>query len=207
MKKLALLLGALCVLCSSPAAIAQSDDEAAAIARFRNALREAPLVPKDAPEGFDVTIVEFFDYQCGYCKKQHIAFQQLAKSDPRVRIVYRDWPIFGGESNFAARAALASQFQGRHDAFHDALMRHPGKLDRAGIKAAARQAGVDWERLTADIAKHESKIEAVLAQSDRQARILGLQGTPGLVIGDFLVPGALDLDALRDAVAEARSAS
>ncbi|MXP26238.1 thioredoxin domain-containing protein [Altererythrobacter indicus] len=191
----------------APSAMAQGQPDADAVARFRNTLREAPLVPKVAPDGYDVTIVEFFDYQCGYCKKQHLAFEELMKSDPKVRIVYRDWPIFGGESDFAARAALASQFQGKHDAFHDALMRHQGKLSRADIKAAARSARVDWERLNADLTKHAAKIDAVLAQSNRQARILGLQGTPGMVIGNYLVPGALGLKDLRAAVEQARSQS
>lgn len=202
MKKLFLLFA---VMFSVVLAIPASAQDAAAVARFRNTLREAPLVPKVAPDGFDVTIVEFFDYQCGYCKKQHLAFEQLMKSDSKVRIVYRDWPIFGGESDFAARAALASQFQGKHDAFHDALMRHQGKLSRADIKAAARTAGVDWDRLNADLTKHAAKIDAVLAQSNRQARILGLQGTPGMVIGNYLVPGALEVKDLREAVAQVRS--
>lgn len=104
-----------------------------------------------------------------------------------------------------ARAAIASQWQGKHAVFNDALHSASGKLDSAGIRTAADRAGVNWPRLQADLKTHKSEIDALLARTNRQATAIGLSGTPGLIIGNYLVPGALDLPAMRTAVAQARA--
>ena len=119
----------------------------------RKAVMDDPVAPKRAGPGYDVTIVEFFDYNCPYCRRMEPVLDGLLASDPKVRIVYRDWPIFGPASREAARAAIASQWQGRHAAFHEALLTSPARLDSAGIRAAATRAanggpptgGVDHE--------------------------------------------------------------
>lgn len=174
-------------------------------ARFRASLAEAPLAPGVKPKAYDVTIIIYFDYQCAYCKKQHLSLMDLLQRDPRVRVVYRDWPVFGALSQRAARLAIASQFQGRHAAFHDALMRTQGKLDETALKAAARTARVDWERLQADLAANGAKIDALMRQTDSQAAQLQLEGTPGMVIGSYIVPGAMNITGLMDVVKRVRA--
>lgn len=171
----------------------------------RAAIFEDAVAPKVAPRGYDITIVEFADYNCPYCKRMHPVLKALLTSDPKIRLVYRDWPIFGGASVEAARAAIASQWQGKHAVFNDALHSASGKLDSAGIRTAADRAGVNWPRLQADLKTHKSEIDALLARTNRQATAIGLSGTPGLIIGNYLVPGALDLPAMRTAVAQARA--
>ena len=171
----------------------------------RNAIFEDAVAPKVAPRGYDLTIVEFSDYNCPYCKRMHPVLKALLASDPKIRLVYRDWRIFGGASVEAARAAIASQWQGKHAAFNDALHSTGGRLDSASIRAAADRAGVNWPRLQSDLKTHKNEIDALLARTNRQAAAIGLSGTPGLIIGNYLVPGALDLIALRTAVARVRA--
>lgn len=170
----------------------------------RRAITEDPVAPKHAPQGYDVTIVSYADYQCPYCRQVHPVLEQLAEEDPKVRIVYRDWPIFGAASIEAAKLAIASQWQGKHAKFNDALMRIDGKLDSAKIRAAADQAGVDWTRLQADLKAHGSEIDGVIDRTDRQAVMMGLEGTPVLLIGPYLAPGAIDHSGLVKAVELAR---
>lgn len=171
----------------------------------KTALLEDPVAPEIAPRGYDVTVVEFQDYNCPVCRRTHAVVKALLASDRKVRFVYRDWPIFGPISEQAARAAIASRWQGRHEALDAELFRGAGKLDAPAIKAAAIRARVDWARLQADLIKHKSQIDALLGRTDRQARAIGLQGTPAFVIGSYLVPGALDLQSMQKIVAEARA--
>jgi protein-disulfide isomerase len=186
--------------------IAGQDQVASDMARrVRQAIRTDPIAPAVAPKGADVTIVLFSDYNCPYCRKVHPALQALLREDPKVRLLYRDWPIFGGASSEAARVAIAAEFQGRHTAFNDALMASQGKLDRAGIRAAASRAGIDWARLQKDLTARRQDIDALLGRSDRYARMLGLTGTPGLLIGPYLLPGAVGVDELRKVVAAVRA--
>lgn len=152
----------------------------------------------------DVTIVLFSDYQCPYCRRLHPVIRQFVAEDSKVHLIYRDWPIFGGPSVEAARLAIASQYQGKHEVFDDALMAMLGKLTPESIRAAADLAGVDWTRLQADAAAHRDTIDALLARTDRYAEALGFQGTPGLLIGHYALPGAVDLDGLEKAVAMVR---
>lgn len=111
----------------------QSEEQEAA--RMRAEIQNDPLVPTYAPKGYDVTLVMFTDYQCPYCRKVHPVLEELKRTDPTVRIVYRDWPIFGDPSVEAARAAVASTYQGKHSAFNDALMAMPGKVTSASMPA------------------------------------------------------------------------
>lgn len=195
-----LALGMLLVA-AAPSAAGAADHRT----RFQSALADAPLAPGVKPKGYNVTIVIYFDYQCAYCKVQHLALMDLVARDPKVRLVYRDWPVFGAMSERAARAAIAAQFQGRHAAFHDALMRTSGKLDETALKAAARKARVDWDRLAADLKTHSARIDALMQQTRAQADQLELEGTPALVIGQFIVPGAMNITGLLDTVKRARA--
>ncbi|WCP16067.1 hypothetical protein sphantq_04563 (plasmid) [Sphingobium sp. AntQ-1] len=171
----------------------------------REAITDDPIAPKFAPKGYDVTIVEFADYNCPYCRRMHPTIAALLASDPKIRIVYRDWPIFGGASVEAARAAIASQWQGKHEAFNAALYEGGGRIDSAAICAAAKRAGVDWTRLQKDLVTHKADIDGLLARTNVQAPALGLQGTPAFLVGPYLLPGAFDLPNLRKAVAKARA--
>jgi protein-disulfide isomerase len=171
---------------------------------IQNAIADDPALPSATPPAYDITIVVFSDYQCPYCRRLHGTLEDLRRTDPKVRIVYRDWPIFGDTSIEAARAAMASRYQGKHAAFNDALMHMPGKLDSRAIETAARRAGVDWPRLHADLAKHGPDIDGALVRTDGYARAIGLSGTPALVIGPYLVPGALSLSDIQSTIAVAR---
>ncbi|MCH8685154.1 DsbA family protein [Pedomonas mirosovicensis] len=165
---------------------------------------EDATAPQHTPEQHDLTIVVYSDYQCPHCRRADAALQTLLREDPRIRVVYRDWPLLGPASLDAARFAIASQWQGRHGAFHTALMESPGRLGDETIRRAAAQAGVDWQRLEEDLAAHEDEIDALLARNATQAAQLGLVGTPGFLIGRYRVPGAIDLPTMRDIVRRAR---
>lgn len=202
--------GAVLNMTGGNAAVAQSVAEngdalrAAEARRIRLAIQNDPVAPTIAPHGHDVTIVMFSDYQCPYCRKLHVAVDALLREDSRVKILYRDLPLFGVASVEAARAAIASTYQGKHGAFHDALMKTQGKLTSPAIRAAADKAGVNWTRLQADQKKHGADIDASLSRSKRYAAMMGLSGTPALLVNSYLIPGAVDLTQLRRVVARAR---
>ncbi|AJR26725.1 DsbA family protein [Sphingobium sp. YBL2] len=170
----------------------------------RKAFTEDEVAPRHEPANFDVTIVKYTDYQCPFCRKAHRDLARLVEQDARVRIIYRDWPIFGPASEEAARLVIASKWQGKHARFHDALMSSPAPLNSKAIRAAADEAGIDWSRLQSDLVRHKTEIEELLQRNASQARSLGLQGTPAFIIEDTLVEGALDLASLRELVADVR---
>lgn len=189
---------------ASPANAQSSASDAQKAAAIRRQITDDPRAPKVAPKGYDVTIVEYFDYQCPYCRKLHPALTQLLANDKKVRVVYRVWPIFGAPSVTAAKAVLASQYQGKYAAFDNALWQIQGKLSDDNIRAAAQKAGVDWARLQRDEKAHAGEIDGLLSQTGQQAAMMGLQGTPGLLIGPYMIPGAVDYAGLTKAVALAR---
>ena len=153
------------------------------------------------PRG-DVTVVEFFDYRCGYCKKVAPLVKQLLADDPNVRVVYKELPILGADSTVAARAALAAHAQGKYAALHDALMAADGPFTLPVIQELARKAGLDIARLQADMETPE--VHASLERNHALAQALGIQGTPAFVIGAELVPGAVELSSLKALVSRAR---
>jgi protein-disulfide isomerase len=171
----------------------------------RESFIEDPVAPRYQPAAYDLTIVMFSDYQCPYCRKVHPVLEQALAEDKKIRVIYRDWPIFGAASTTAARLAIASKWQNKHSAFHDQLMRMPGKLSDHSIRHAADLAGVNWDRLQADLKTHGTEIDALITRNSRQAASLGLQGTPGFIIGSYLIPGGLDLGTLREVIREARA--
>lgn len=153
------------------------------------------------PQGA-VTIVEFFDYQCGYCKGQAIELRKLLQSDPDIRLVYKELPILGPVSTFAARAALAARGQGKYETLHAALMAASERLTEQGVLQIAAQVGLDAARLEKDMA--DPAVAETLARSARLGEALGIRGTPALIVGTELAPGAADLDALKRLVGQAR---
>ncbi|MFO0730999.1 MAG: DsbA family protein [Nitrospiraceae bacterium] len=130
------------------------------------------------------TLVEFFDYRCGYCGGQR-APSQLQKEDSRVRVVYKDFPILGEASELAAKAALASKAQGKHQAFHEALLASKGEMTKESIFAIAKEVGLDTNRLDADMRNPEW--QQVIERNRALARSLGINGTPGFIVGTELV--------------------
>ncbi len=174
-----------------------------AIATFREDLINDPASPfVGNPEG-DVVMVEFFDYRCPYCRRVAGVLEQALEEDPGVKLIFKEFPILGEQSIQGARAALAAEKQGKYKAFHFALMEKPGDMSRAHIMATAEQAGLDTTRLAVDM---ESKdIDDALRRNYELAERLGINGTPALVVGETLVPGAFDKEALLRIIAEARA--
>lgn len=190
-------------------AVYQSRQTAAEAAAGQAALQELKprLVADDNtpiggnPEG-DVNVVEFFDYRCGFCKRVGPDVQALIENDAGVRFVYKEWPILGPESVFAARAALASREQGLYDAYHEALMSAPA-ITEASVLRIAEEVGLDIERLQADMAAPE--VDEHLALTHELATRLGINGTPAFVIGDELVKGAISGQRMAELVEAARA--
>ena len=147
------------------------------------------------PKG-DVSVVEYFDYNCSYCRASLPALAQLVHDDPGVRLVYRELPILADTSRDAARASLAAAAQGRYEAFHQALYA-AGPVSDVTIAAAGRAAHVDPARVPADADTELSRNRAAYSA-------LGMAGTPSWVIGDRVLSGVQTLDALEAAVAAAR---
>jgi protein-disulfide isomerase len=153
------------------------------------------------PNG-DVVVVEFNDYQCPYCKRAYQALKSVAGADGRVKIVYKDIPILGEASKVAALAALAAARQNKHGALHSALMEYSGKLDQDKIFEIAAGVGLDRALLEKDMA--DPKLKQIIDRNMMLASALGVRGTPAFVIGKQFVPGAIDADALRQLIADAR---
>jgi protein-disulfide isomerase len=152
------------------------------------------------PRG-DVTLVEYYDYNCGYCRASLPILRRLIASDPNVRVVFRELPVLAESSRAAAEASLAAAAQGsaKFNRFHEALYAG-GRVTDASIAAAARAAGVDLSKLDRRAA------DAEIARNMEAAARLGINGTPSWVIGDQVVSGALPFAGLQKAVADARKA-
>jgi protein-disulfide isomerase len=157
------------------------------------------------PRG-DVTLVEFFDYNCGYCKGALPAMLTLLGHDPKLKVVLKEWPILGPGSVEAAHVAIAVRMQDpggqKYLAFHRKLLGDPGPANEEKALAAAAAAGVDVPRLERDMKSEE--VGATIDEDFTLARALGINGTPGYVIGDTVVAGAVGLDGLKDQIATAR---
>lgn len=173
-----------------------------AIRQYQRELQQDPDSPIVGNTNGDVTIVEFSDYQCPYCKRAHQAVKAAIVADSKVKLVFKDLPILGEPSKIAAYAALASVKQGKHAAFHDALMEYGGKLDGDRIFEIAIAVGLDITQLRRDM--DDPKIKQIIDRNTALAAALGVRGTPAFVIGNQFVPGAVDADTLKQLIAEAR---
>ncbi|MBU0725999.1 MAG: DsbA family protein [Alphaproteobacteria bacterium] len=154
------------------------------------------------PEGA-ITIVEFFDYQCGYCKTVKPTLAKILAGNPDVRVVMKEFPILGEASVIAARAALAARQQGKYAALHDALMAFRGRLGEEIILEIAAKAGLDIEKLKADM--QAPAIEEAIRRNYQLAEQLEISGTPAFIIGDALAPGAINEEQFAKLIAEARA--
>lgn len=156
------------------------------------------------PDG-DVTIVEFFDYQCGFCKRVAKELFEVVEDDGNVRLVLKEFPILGTTSTFAAQAALAAGRQGLYAPMHKALLAHRGRLSESAVKQIAREVGADLARLERDMA--DPAITTHLEAIQSVALRLGIRGTPAFVIGMDIIPGAIDGAAIRAKIKAVREGS
>ncbi|MET0247082.1 MAG: DsbA family protein, partial [Sphingomonas sp.] len=162
--------------------------------------RPFPGAESGNPQG-DVTVVAFLDYNCGYCRQSLPAIAELVRRDPKVRIVYREYPVLGDASVSAARWALAAAEQGKFRAFHEALYAN-GQLDEASIASAATGVGLDKARAARVMAT--PAVDAEISNNHKLAASIGGRGTPVWVIGDKVIPGYVEYSVLADAVKKAR---
>lgn len=153
------------------------------------------------PDG-DVTMVEFFDYNCAWCKKGLPEVLGLIDADKNLRLVMKEYPIFGEESEYAARAALASKAQGKYWQFHLAMLQHEGKINKAAVDRIAEETGLDLEKLKADM--KSEKIAGIIDANQQLANDLAISGTPAFIIDKKVIPGYLPQDQLAATIQEVR---
>jgi protein-disulfide isomerase len=169
-------------------------------------LRDPEIPPAGNAQG-DVTIVEFFDYNCPYCRKLAPELAQVVYDDGKVRMIFKDWPILGPVSVYASRLALASKYQGKFAAAHEALMSTSSRLTEPRIRELLSGARIDVDRALKDMAANAGTIDAILKRNNAQATAFGFNGTPSFIIGKFRVPGALTMAQFDQAIADARKAA
>lgn len=172
-----------------------------------NAVLRDPQIPAAGNPDGDITIVEYFDYRCPYCKKVAPELLQVAKEDGKVRLIFKDWPIFGGISVDAAKLVLATKYQDKFAAAHEALIGAKSNLTASVIDETLSGAGIDVAKAKQDLEANKIAIEAVLARNDAQAKAFGFQGTPAFIVGRFRVPGVLDAAMFKAAIKDARAAA
>ena len=167
-------------------------------------LRDPEIPVAGNPQG-DVTIVEYFDYQCGYCKKVARILADVARQDGRIRVVLKDWPIFGELSVQAARLVLAAKFQNKFHEAHHALMAKADRLTETRLVETLKQVGVDMEKLQASLDSHDDAIKSILVRNAAQAKAFGFPGTPSFIVGTFRVPGVPTAEQFKLMIADVRA--
>jgi protein-disulfide isomerase len=187
-----------------------NDQEEERLARTEGLAREKDAIFRHSgdaaignPNG-NVTIVEFMDYNCGWCKRSVVEMQALAAKDKNLRIVFKEFPIFGQHSEFAARAALASVRQDKYWPFHQALFAHEGQVTEDVVMEIAKELGLDIAKLTDDM-KSQQVLDTIALNYDL-AKTLKLNGTPAFIVDGKVFPGYLPADQLEAAIADVRSA-
>jgi protein-disulfide isomerase len=184
-----------------PASMALAQDES--LLSRDSVLRDPDIPALGNPKG-DISIVEYFDYQCPFCRKVAPELMGVVRDDGKVRFVLKDWPILGGVSVYAAKLVLAAKYQDKYEAAHFALISSTVKLSEASVNDLLRKAGVDVDRARNDMEANKASLEALLARNDGQAKAFGFRGTPGFIIGTFRVPGILKASEFKQAIADAR---
>ena len=179
------------------------DKSVQALAAHRQDVLNDPLSPVGGNPNGNVTLVEFFDYRCPYCKQVEPALEKLIGDDRQLRFVFKEFPVLGPDSETAARVALAARKQGKYDAFHRAMMGTSGHIDEAVIYKVAGSVGLDVDRLKQDMKSPD--IDKELKANLALGKQLDLDGTPSFIVGDTIIPGAIGADDLKQLVAAARS--
>lgn len=186
---------------------ARSGQEVSA-AELRSILAPPLGTPASGSMHANVTMVDYFDYNCPVCRAIEPALRQVVARDPKVRLIHKDWPIFGEASQYAALCTFAAAREGKYSQAHDALIGSKEDLDsKDDVRKVLSAAGFDMKEIDADIAHHQKEYRAVLARNQRETRALGMQGTPGLIVGNQIVQGGgLDYAHLSRLVAQQRTA-
>ena len=200
------LIGATALACSATPALAATTGGGDEVLTESAVLRDPEIPVAGNAEG-DVTIVEYFDYNCPYCRKLEPELRQVVQDDGKVKLVYKDWPVLGPVSIAAARMALATKYQDKYVAAHDALMSSASRLTEPRIRELLAEAGIDVDRAAKDLETNARAIDAILARNNDQATAFGFRGTPSFIIGKFRVPGALTMAQFDQAIADARKAA
>jgi protein-disulfide isomerase len=171
----------------------------------RDMILNDPDAPTAGNPNGDLTIVDFFDYNCPYCKMAAKSLERIVKEDGNIRLVYRDWPILTDTSIVGAQLALAAKYQDKYLPVHHALMDIPGYgISQERMLAAVRTTGVDAARLDADVNNHADDIARLVKRNLNIAEAIGLRGTPGFLVGVYKVNEALNYDGFVRVVADAR---
>jgi protein-disulfide isomerase len=181
---------------------ATDDDEVLTEAKV---LRDPDVPVAGNPDG-NISIIEWSDYNCPYCRKLEPELRQVVQDDGKVRLVMKDWPILGPVSVTAARIALAAKYQDKYHPAHDAMMGVSSRLTESRIDELLAAAGVDMARLKRDLADHGKDIDAVLKRNNEQAEAFGFNGTPSFIVGKYRVPGVLSINDFERIIADARKA-
>ncbi|MGY3487243.1 protein-disulfide isomerase [Bradyrhizobium sp. USDA 4011] len=169
-------------------------------------LRDPDIPVIGNPKG-DITIVEWFDYNCPYCRKLAPELRQVVQDDGKVRLVLKDWPILGPVSKVAARMALAAKYQDKFEAAHEAMISVNSRITEPRIAELLSGAGLDMDRLKTDLDTNAKAIDAILARNNEQAQAFGFNGTPSFIVGKYRVPGVLSIDQFEQVIADARKAN
>jgi protein-disulfide isomerase len=180
----------------------EAADRQKSIEKHLTWLEDSALLPVAGNPDGDVTIVEFFDYNCGYCKKAVSDVMTLMEDDKNVKFIFVETPILGRTSEMAAKWAMAAQMQDAYLEYHIGLMQHRGPLNEMSLETVAKKVGLDIQKLRAD--SESDEIAKKVAEKSRKAAEMGISGTPAFVIGGQLYGGYIGLDKMREAVKEAR---
>ena len=181
---------------------ATGDDEVLTEAKV---LRDPDVPVAGNPDG-NVSIIEWSDYNCPYCRKLEPELRQVVQDDGKVRLVLKDWPILGPVSVTAARIALAAKYQDKYHKAHDAMMGVSSRLTESRINELLASVGVDMDRLKSDLTAHGKDIDAILKRNNEQAEAFGFNGTPSFIVGKYRVPGVLSMNQFEQVIADARKA-
>jgi protein-disulfide isomerase len=180
----------------------EKDKATQALAAHRQEVFNDPASPVGGNPNGNVTLVEFFDYRCPYCKQVQPALEKLVTDDHQLRFVFKEFPVLGPDSQVAARVALAARKQGKYDAFHRAMMGTAGHIDEGVIMKVAASVGLDMDKLKQDMKSLD--IDKQLQANLDLGKTLDLDGTPSFIVGDTIVPGAISADDLKQLIADAR---
>ena len=165
-----------------------------------------PDVPVIGNPNGDISIVEWYDYNCPYCRKVAPELRQVVEDDGKVRLVLKDWPILGEVSKLSARLVLAAKFQDKFLPAHEALIGVSSRLTEPRVRELLAGAGVDMDRLNKDLASNGKTIDAILTRNNDQALAFEFRGTPSFIVGKYRVPGVLSMNEFEQVIADARKA-
>jgi len=202
-RALGLIGGAVALGVTPQTALAHDDDEKVLTEAL--VLRD-PEVPVIGNANGDISIVEWYDYNCPYCRKVAPELRQVVQDDGKVRLVLKDWPILGEVSKIAARLTLAAKYQDKYLPAHEALIGVSSRLTEPRVRELIAGAGVDMARLDRDLATNAKAIDATLARNNDQALAFEFRGTPSFIVGKYRVPGVLSMNEFEQVIADARKA-